>query len=770
MKIRSTWGIVILLVLLITKVNSLTGSDLAASLGLLNSLPVLYGEVEPTDPTTYAPGTSYQFQVSVNDNNGADTIDTVFFEWDGVNATIASYSGINSTARQYTTTKTDLAAGTYTWKWYANDTDGEWGNVVSGDYTVSKNKSVLVLSNNTASVNTSGLVGYWRLESFNSTNGTADYSGWDNDGTCVAGKCPSVIGGRFGSGMEFDKVNDYIQIQDSTELSIFNDSVTVEAWVKPNSLTCDWDRIVEKDIYGISLTTNGGGYPCVAQWQIGNGTAYHSLDSTNYLIIGMWYHLVGVYDKNTNSIKIYFNGVEENSITYNKNFINTSDENLFIGSKKGIGNFFNGTIDEVRIWNRSLSSDEIKELYESKVTYGTQTTFTGNELNTRDSDVTYELFRNTTNVNATENGTAMTLNKGYHYYLFNTSGGQNYTRSAILLPLNITRQTPTCTLSFSPSSPISYPTQATATCHCTNTETGSNPKLWRDNIDVTSTENNTAIRLGVATYSYVCNSSATENYTSATDSSSYVVNKGKPTLVLFNDSYSVNTSGLVGYWRLESFNSTNGTQDYSGWDNDGTCIAGKCPNVIGGRFGSGVEFDGSDDYVNVDNQKLLSDNFTLSAWVYPKSNDNMGIVGYTDENGYRSAIILYDTSKVVLVRPYSTGNYGYRTFSGAYNINEWNYVVATYNGTIEKVYINGELKSFEETDWSLGLGIANVAYIGRNPHSTAQYFNGTIDEVKIYNRVLSASEIAELYQSHVIYDTTTLFSPLVNITDDNIQK
>ena len=82
-RFRLEFFIVITIFLLVNRVNSLTGSDLAASLGLLNSLPVLYGEVEPTDPTEYSPGTSYQFQVNISDINGADTIDTVFFEWDG---------------------------------------------------------------------------------------------------------------------------------------------------------------------------------------------------------------------------------------------------------------------------------------------------------------------------------------------------------------------------------------------------------------------------------------------------------------------------------------------------------------------------------------------------------------------------------------------------------------------------------------------------------------------------------------------------------------
>jgi len=134
--------IVITLVLLINRVSSLTGNNLAASLGLLNSFPALYGEIEfPSDPHTYAPIETYQFNITVNDMNGVNDISKVLFEFNSSgstlgNTTATDYRTINTTAREYYTTKSNLIPGVYNWKWYANDSSGSYGNVVSESYTI----------------------------------------------------------------------------------------------------------------------------------------------------------------------------------------------------------------------------------------------------------------------------------------------------------------------------------------------------------------------------------------------------------------------------------------------------------------------------------------------------------------------------------------------------------------------------------------------------------------------------------------------------------
>ncbi len=84
----------------------------------------------------------------------------------------------------------------------------------------------------------------------------------------------------------------------------------------------------------------------------------------------------------------------------------------------------------------------------------------------------------------------------------------------------VAQTTPICNLDLSPASPILYGTTLTATCNCNNAE--GTIKLYRNHSDVTA-ENNSAVTLGVGGYNYVCNSTATGNYTVSTNNSDYTV-------------------------------------------------------------------------------------------------------------------------------------------------------------------------------------------------------------------------------------------------------
>jgi parallel beta-helix repeat protein len=104
-----------------------------------NTAPTLSNIWEsPTDPATYVFGATYRFNVTACDVNGATDINTTLFEWGGVNTTVTDYVTHNATCRNYTTTKTDLAAQTATsYKWYANDSANAWASL-SDSYTVNK--------------------------------------------------------------------------------------------------------------------------------------------------------------------------------------------------------------------------------------------------------------------------------------------------------------------------------------------------------------------------------------------------------------------------------------------------------------------------------------------------------------------------------------------------------------------------------------------------------------------------------------------------------
>jgi len=107
----------------------------------------------------------------------------------------------------------------------------------------------------------------------------------------------------------------------------------------------------------------------------------------------------------------------------------------------------------------------------------------------------------------------------------------------------VSQTTPICNLDTSPASPILYGTTVTATCNCNNDE--GTIKLYRNHSDVTA-ENNTPVTLGVGGYNYVCNSTATGNYTTSTNNSDYTVTIAHNPIDMWIGGY-LNQNATVGY-------------------------------------------------------------------------------------------------------------------------------------------------------------------------------------------------------------------------------
>lgn len=173
--------------------------------------------------------------------------------------------------------------------------------------------------------------------------------------------------------------------------------------------------------------------------------------------------------------------------------------------------------------NRVTPSLTLQLSPDSTVFVGTATNVTC-YANNDQSNVT--LWRNGTLVDSSVGGTVsdyQTLAIGSYPYVCNVSQTQNYTNATTTQTLTVTdKEVSVCSLSFNPESPINYETYTNVSCSCTNNETSA--KLYRDNVDV-SGEINTDVLLGADTYAYVCNVTETASWSTATNSSSFTVNK-----------------------------------------------------------------------------------------------------------------------------------------------------------------------------------------------------------------------------------------------------
>jgi len=200
------------------------------------------------------------------------------------------------------------------------------------------------------------------------------------------------------------------------------------------------------------------------------------------------------------------------------------------------------------------------------------------------------------------------------------------------------------------------------------------------------------------------------------------------------------TESLVAHFKLDS-----DVNDSSGYDNHGTIYGAPC--FVTGQIDDALDFDGDGDYVSFSSiSALQSDNVTICAWIY--AHDLMGAGGNkpilyqcnSSDDGYD----LYAWEG----RPslWMGGGYIEAISPEIIDENRWYHIAGTYDGFNLKIYVNAVLKN---TISSVGLsGVNQPAYIGYDA-VWLDFFDGIIDDVRIYNRALDANEIDQIYQDTI---------------------
>ncbi len=132
--------------------------------------------------------------------------------------------------------------------------------------------------------------------------------------------------------------------------------MTLEAWVNPSVVSNAWQDVIYKgnDNYYLEGTSGNGGVPAMGGTFGGSDVA---LNGTGALPANTWTHLAATYDGTT--MRLYVNGVQVASQAQT-GAIATSTNPLQIGGDSLYGQFFQGTIDEVRIYNVALTAAQIQ--------------------------------------------------------------------------------------------------------------------------------------------------------------------------------------------------------------------------------------------------------------------------------------------------------------------------------------------------------------------------------------------------------------------------
>jgi prepilin-type N-terminal cleavage/methylation domain-containing protein len=203
-----------------------------------------------------------------------------------------------------------------------------------------------------------------------------DLSGWGNNGTLSTGDgstSKSVIG-VVNNALYFDGSNDYVILPATESLDLTTDiSFTVSVWV--NGIPTPQDTLVREssvicwsptDLRGIGLDLTGEGSSSVGRYTF---KMRNSTDSSYLTTISSWankwVNLVAIYNKDTNKMRLYANGVLQGEMNGTAT-LSAGAGRRRIGSAliiAGNGSYFHGTIDEVRVYDTALTTVQVQSQY-----------------------------------------------------------------------------------------------------------------------------------------------------------------------------------------------------------------------------------------------------------------------------------------------------------------------------------------------------------------------------------------------------------------------
>lgn len=604
-----------------------------------------------------------------------------------------------------------------------------------------------------------------------------DASGNGNVGTISGASRTSS--GRFGAALAFDGINDWVTVASAASLNLTS-RLTLEAWVFPTQAG-GWQTALMKEAPGdlryALYTSTDTGRPA-GYLKIGTD---RSVYGATPLPLNAWTHVAVTYDGA--AMRLYINGAQSATQARTGN-VATSSSPLYIGGNTVWGEYFKGTLDEVRIYNRALSASEI--LADSNTPIGPQTaklvitapvsnaTVTGPAVNvayTTSGPLTAEVDH----VHFVLDGvTVMDPPPMDGAYQFSNVSPGSHVLGGHLVRANHSQiaGTDATPITFTVVGPdLTAPTvsQTSPTQGAVGVASGTSVTASFSEPMNAATVNSTTVTLLTssaqtvpATVTYDASGlravltpaaplAAASTYTAWVRGGSSGVADLAGNFLASDVSWTFTTaatppppppgpSGLIAAYGFDEGQGT-ALNDLSGNGHHGAITAATW--TASGRFGGTLAFNGSNAWVTVaDAPSLdLTNGMTLEAWVYP-----------TTLSGYRTVLMkeaaaglsygLYandDAPRPAVYMNNGGGADSAAAGSAALPLNSWTHLAATYNGAALKIFVNGTEVGSRAATGNL-VSTNNALRIGGNA-VWGEYFQGRIDEVRVYNRALSAAEI-----------------------------
>lgn len=206
-----------------------------------------------------------------------------------------------------------------------------------------------------------------------------------------------------------------------------------------------------------------------------------------------------------------------------------------------------------------------------------------------------------------------------------------------------------------------------------------------------------------------------------------------------------NNLGLVGLWSFDGPDVTTTVTDRSGQNNHGYFSGGATTTAkVMGKIGQALRFDGVDDTVTFSSDLIGTGNVTTCAWVYLNAPMTNGAY-QTIFNTVYYAMSYYFASPDYYISVTSNDSNAHLSQLSSNPVRVWNHICNVRPGaasTNTTVYLNGvSLGAGNDGDPASAFNLS----IGGDNQNARQYFNGKIDDPRIYNRLLTATEIKQLY-------------------------